>query len=63
MDEATRRRYAITVVGELPSDQDDALAVLDLAREIILWRGGKPGNDKPAAVLRLIPRGSDDPAA
>ena len=31
------RRYAIAIVGELPEEAEDALKVLELARELVLW--------------------------
>lgn len=53
-DEATRlKRYAIQIAAQLPEDREEALRVLQFARELVDW-----GMPEPAAKsLHLVRAG------
>jgi hypothetical protein len=49
------RRHAIQLAAQLPEGKEDALAVLDAARRLVMLPGfwdGEPGR-KPATVVQI----------
>jgi hypothetical protein len=54
-----RRRHALTLASQLPEDNADALAVLDLVRELVvsfLQADGTPEPAKAPVVTLVRPR-------
>lgn len=58
--EAWRKRLALQVVQQLPEDQEDALAVLSYAKELVTGfmctaTGNYPQKTAQACVVELVP--------
>lgn len=49
-----RRRQATILIGQLPEDHDDAVAILDYARGIVLDFIAERGQERPAGVQLTI---------
>ena len=61
-DQNWRRRQAIQIVAQLPEGTEDALAVLDLAKELVdgFLRGGQPARPLTAvAAVVAFPASSN----
>jgi hypothetical protein len=58
---ADHRRHAIQIVSALPNDTEDALIVLDLARQLVegFLSGNQPPQPAKATVVTLVRDGQD----
>jgi hypothetical protein len=49
-----RKRHALQIVSQLPEGTADALAVLDHARDFVLW-SREDAEELPSAVVKAFP--------
>jgi hypothetical protein len=57
-DKSWHRRQALQVASMLPNDADDALAILEIARQIVqeFWKIKDRPKDRKPNVITLIPK-------